>query len=62
VIDMEIAILRTEPLGLLTWVLEQRRFVGGTRLVSPPLVLRQYTAKSGGIHPKIPQDLCRVDR
>ena len=60
-IDMEIAILRTEPLGLLTWVLEQRRFVGGTRPVSLPAVLHQHTAKSGGIHPKIPQDLCRVD-
>ena len=40
-IDMEIAILRTEPLGLLMWVSEQRRFVGGTRPVSLPVARRQ---------------------
>lgn len=35
-IDMEIAFLRTEPLGLLTWVSEQRRSVDGTRPVLLP--------------------------
>lgn len=29
-IDMEIAVLRTEPQELLMWVSEQRRFVDGT--------------------------------
>ena len=46
-IDMEIAVLRTEPLGLLMWVSEQRRFVDGTRPVLLPEAHRQYDCGSG---------------
>jgi hypothetical protein len=46
-IDMEIAVLRTEPRGLLMWVSKQQRFVDGMWPVLLPEAHRQYDCGNG---------------